>query len=269
VKIHLASLLGFLFWMGLVPPLQAGTEVKAFLQGYSGGKDWVNVLLSVQQDQLRLDWKGPLSKGYLLYDRDSSQIALVDSRRRSLFVLPAADQATLKLALALFAGQLHKKADNADAATRRNLEMAAKNARSFFNGAPQPEKEGETVGGFSCDSYLTRDEQGGKTRETWVAPPEKAGMPAEDYNTFRSLSHLVISLCDPLLTEWGADTVTFSGNLSGSDFPIQELLYVKGGLSAKYKTLSVRSKDFDPGLFQPPTDYKSLGLLDLLKHNGN
>ena len=265
MKIQRTCLLGFLLLIGLAPRLHAGTEIKAFLQSYSGGQNWVNLRLSIQQDQLRLDWKGPLSKGSLLYDRDSSQIALVDPLHHSLFLLPAADQTTLKLALALFAGQLKKKSDGADATTRRDLELAAKNARSFFNGTPQMEKQGETVGGFSCDAYLTRDDQGGKMRETWVAPSEKTGMAPEDYNTFRSLAHLVLELCDPLLAQWGADTVTFKGNLTGSDFPVQELLYAKGRLSAKYKTLGVQAKDFDPGVFQLPNGYKNLGLLDLLK----
>lgn len=256
--------LGFLLLIGVVPRLHAGTEVKAFLQGYSGRENWVNVRLSVQQDQLRLDWKGPLSKGSLFYDRDSSQIALVDSLHHSLFLLPASDQATLKLALALLAGQQQKQAGG-DAATRSNLEWAAKNTRSFFNGTPQLQKEGLSVGRFSCDAYLTSDGQGEKMRETWLTPPEKAGMPPEDYNTFRSLAHLILDIFDPLLTQWGADTVTFKENLAGSDFPIQELIYVKGRLSAKYKTLGVQAKDFDTGLFQVPTGYKSLGLLDLVK----
>lgn len=265
MKIHRTCLFGFLLSIGLVPKLYAGTEVKAFLQSYSGNADWVNVQVFIQQDQLRLDWKGPRSKGSLFYDRDSSQIAVADSLHRSLFLLPAADQTTLKLALALFAGQIKKQSDGANAATKRTLDLAAKNTRSFFNGTPQLGKEGEPVGGFSCDTYLTLSGNGGKMRETWTTPLEKTGMDAEDYNTFRSLAHLVLDLCDPLLTQWGADTVTFKGNLAGSDFPIQELLYAKGKPSAKYKALAIQAKDFDPGFFQPPAGYKNLGLLDLIK----
>jgi hypothetical protein len=268
VKKHQAFLFYFsIFGLGFSASLQAGTEVKAFLQSSTGQSDWVNVHASIQQGQMRLDWKGPWSKGSLLYDRETSQVSLVDPLHRSVFLLPSADQTTLKLVLALFAGQLKKKADGADAETRRNLALFAKNAQSFFNGVPQLEKKDGSVGSFSCDTYVTNDAKGGKMREVWVTSSEATGMDAEDYNTFRSLAHLSLDLSDPLLSQWGADTGTFEQNFSVSDFPIQEVLYVKGRTSAKFKVLSVRSRGFGPETFQLPNGCKTLGLLDLLRQS--
>lgn len=256
-----------IFGLGFTPSLQAGTQVKALLQSYSGQSDWVNVQVSIQQGQMRLDWKGPRAKGSLLYDREASQVSLVDPLHRSVFLLPAADQTTLKLVLALFAGQLKKKADGSDAETRHNLALFAKNAQSFFNGVPQLEKKDGPVGSFSCDTYVTNDANGGKMREVWVTSSEATGMDGEDYNTFRSLAHLAMDLGDPLLSEWGADTGTFEQNFSGSALPIQEMLYVKGRASAKFKVLSVHGRDFGPETFQLPGGYKTLGLLDLLRQS--
>lgn len=255
------------FLLGFAPSLHAGTEVKAFLQSYSGQADWVNVQASTQENKLRVDWKGPRSKGSLLYDRDTSQISLVDPIHHSLFLLPAGDQTTLKLVLALFAGQLKKKEDSMDAVTQHNLELVAKNARAFFNGVPRLEKKDTPVGNFSTDVYLTRYTQGGRMREVSVTPFQGTNMLEEDYNTFRSLAHLCLDLSGPLLSQWGVDTGVFEQNFSGSDLPIQETLYVKGRVSMRFKVLGIQARDFEPGIFQPPDEYKPLGLLDLLKQS--
>lgn len=254
-------------FLSLAVPLQAGTALKAFLRDYSSPGDWVNVQVSIQQGQTRLNWKGPLSKGSLFYDRDTGKVSLVDPLHRSIFVLSVGDQTTLKLALALFAGRLRKKADGADAATRRALNLVAGNARAFFNGTPQLEIKDGLLRGFSCDTYLTRDAAGGRMREVWVTPSQATILAGEDYNTLRTLAHLACDLGSPLLDEWGADTGDFGQNFYGSDLPIQEVLYVKGKASFQFKVLGIESRDFEPSVFQLPEGYKTLGLLDLLSQN--
>jgi hypothetical protein len=267
VKFHRAGFLYFPILLVLAPSLQAGTQVKAFLQSLSGQADWVNAQVSIQQGQMRVDWKGPRTKGALLYDRETSQVSLVDPFHKSVFVLPATDQTTLKVVLALFAGQLRKQADGADPSTRSTLELMAKNARAFFNGTPQLEKKGDPAGGFPCDTYLTRDPKGFRMREVWVTPAQGTGMGDEDYNTFRSLAHLSMDLTGSLLGQWGADTESFEQNFSGSDLPVQEVVYVKARPSLKFKILGVQARDFGPETFQLPGGYKTLGLLDLLRQS--
>ncbi len=256
-----------LFWLGFAAFLQAGTEVKAVLRSLSGPSDWVDTKVQIDQGQVRLTWKGPRTKGSLLYDRETSQISLMDPFHKSIFMLPAADQTTLKVVLALFAGQLKQKADSTDAETRHNLDLAAKNAVSFFNGVPELEKKDGPVGSFSGDTYVTHDATGGKMREVWVTSPQGAGMDPEDYNTFRSLAHLAVDLSSPLLAQWGADTGAFEQNFSGTDLPVSEVLYVKGKPSMKLTVLSIQGKDFGAEKFQLPGGYKMLGLLDLLKQS--
>lgn len=255
-----------LLW-GLAPGLRAGTEVKAYLQSTKDADYWVNVKASIQQGQMRLDWKGPWAKGSLFYDRDSSQVALADPIHRTVLLLPAADQTTLKLMLALLAGSLKEKVDSAGPGARRTYGLAAQNAVAFFNGTPQLEKKGAPDGSFSCDEYVAYGPYGDKMREVWVTDSDGTPLAGEDYNTFRSLAHLALDLSSSLAAQLGADTSAFEQNFSGADFPVREVLYAKGRPSLRFKVLGIQARDFDAATFQLPRDYKMMGLIDLLRQN--
>ena len=243
--------------------------MKAFLQSTCDPSDWVNIQASIQQGQMRLDWKGPQARASLLYDRDSSRITFMDPIHKTLFSLPSEDQTTLKLALVLFAAELKKKADGANPETRHALDLAAKNAQAFFNGVPQLEKKSVQVGGFSCDKWVTSGKTGGKMREVWITPYPGTGMAVEDYNTLRSLAHLALDLASPLLNQWEVDSGIFEQNFYGSDFPVEEALYVKGKSSARFKVLGIQTRTFGLETFQLPSGYQTLGLLDLLKQGSD
>ncbi len=265
------SPLFLLFWAtlswGLAPCLQAGTEVKAYLQSTKSVDYWLNVKASIQQGQMRLDWKGPWSKGSLFYDRDTSQVALADPLHRTVLLLPATDQTSLKLMLALSAGSLKERVNAAGPGARRTYGLAAQNARALFNGTPQLEKKGIPDGNFSCDEYVVYGPYGDKMREVWVTPSDGTPLAGEDYNTFRSLAHLAFDLSSSLAAQLGVDTSAFEQNFSGIDFPVREVVYAKGRPSLRFKVLGIQARDFDTATFQWPQDYKMMGLIDLLRQN--
>lgn len=256
---------------GLAAQAWAGTEIKAHLEGTSDAKAWVNAEVFIADGHLRLDFKGPLSHGSLIYDRETATVTVVDRIHKDVFSLTPSDQAAAKLLLAINAGQLKSQSSSADANSRRAYAIAAKNAQAIFNGVPRLKAQGEQVGGFSCDDYVTdrpgQDPAGdaGKLREVWVTTPEAAGMNGEDYNTFRGLVHLVLDLSSDELQALGADISGFQQDLSDSNLPLQAVLYAKGRPSARFKILGIKSFEPDAGAFDPPADYAVLGLMDLVR----
>lgn len=267
MKKTIPILIVFLFEIGLSGTAFAGTALNARLQSYSSPKAWVDVITSIDHDKLRMDFKGPSSNGSLIYDRETSQLTLVDHFRKTVLALTSDNQAAIKLLLNIFSGRLKDQADGADAATRRSFYLARDNARAFFNGLPRLKEKSTRVAGFLCDEYDTLL-KGKKAREVWVTSPSVAGMDAEDYNTLRSLAHLTVDLCGTLLAQWGADTGPFLQDLMGTELPIQEVIYSKDKPSSLIKVLGIHSQTFTDAAFNPPADYQVLSLLDLIKQGG-
>ena len=75
---RLAPLYGLLLLFGCSVPALAGTAIKAHVQSFTPVNSWTNVEVSIDSDRMRLDFKGPTAHGSLIYDRDSSQLTVVD-----------------------------------------------------------------------------------------------------------------------------------------------------------------------------------------------
>jgi hypothetical protein len=250
------------------PPLLAGTDVKARLEGYSYKEAWAQIEASIGEGRLRLDFQGPWTHGSLIYDRESSQLTLIDHLHRTILPLSQDSQSTLKFLGAIAAGRLQREMSGSDPAAQRAYRLVEENAQALFNGTP--DLTGRAIGkeGFTCDEYRT-DLDGKRAREVWVTAPEKAGMSGEDYDTLRSLAHLVVDLCGTELAQLGADPSAFQQGLAQPQVPVLAVLYAKGRPSGEFKILQIHSRDFAPGTFDPPAGYQALSLLDLLKQGGH
>lgn len=243
-------------------PAWAGTELRARLESETYKDAWVNVQASIDHDKMRVDFRGPNADGALIYDRETSQLTLVDHLHKTVLPLTADDQTGVKLLLAVASGQLKGRVDGSNA--RRTFAIAENSARAFFNGMPVLKGKGVVQGGFACDEYVT-DLKGKKAREVWVTDPLQAGMEGKDYNTFRSLAHLAVDLGDSVLAQLGADTAAFQENFSESQLPVAEVLYAKGKASVRFKVLGVAPRSFGADNFNPPADYKTVSLVELVK----
>ncbi len=248
------------FW---APFAWAGTEVKAHLESYSHKEAWVDVEASVGDGHLGLNFRGPWSHGALIYDRDSSQLTVVDDLHKTVLPLTQDNQTALKLIADIASARLEGKGA-LPANGARALQMVRDNARAFFNGVPVLRGKGIRKDGFTCDDFST-DLEGKRAREVWVTTPEEAGMNGEDYNTLRSLAHLAVGLCEDELSQWGADTAAFKQGFNLPQMPVREILYVKGKPSCLFQILEIRSRDFGAETFSPPAGYQTLSLLDVLK----
>jgi hypothetical protein len=248
-------------------PLWAGTQVKAHLESYAYKEAWVDVGAAIEDGRLRLDFQGPWSRGSVIYDRESSQVTIIDHLHRTILPLSQDSQAALKLIGAIATNRLQKEITASESGTRAYA-LVAENAQAFFNGSPDLRGSNINKEGFTCDEYQT-DLQGQRAREVWVTSPEKAGVKGEDYDTFRSLAHLAMDLFGIELSQLGADPATFQEGLDNTQLPVLEVLYAKGKPSGRFKVLQIRSRDFAPGTFDPPSGYQTLSLLDLINQGGN
>ena len=256
-----------LFSLTTVVPASAGTSVKAILESLTRKTAWVNLTASIDNGRMRLDFEGPTAHGALIYDRESSLLTLVDHLHKTTLSLSPENQAAVKLLLAVFSGRLSGQIEGQDAAVDQAYELAKENAQAFFNGDPKLEKKGVSRAGFTCDEYVT-DLLGAKAREVWVTTPSKAGISTEDYNTFRSLVHLMLDLGAPVLAQLGVDADGFEQNLSDPQWPVAEVLYAKAKASVSFKIVDLRPQSFIDGIFSPPQRYRILSLMDLLKQGG-
>ena len=60
----------------------------------------------------------------------------------------------------------------------------------------------------------------------------------------------------------------FQQNLSDPQWPVSEVLYAKGKASARFRVLGLKTEDFTDGFFAPPSRYRILSLMDILKGDG-
>ena len=254
--------------MRLGRPPWAGTQVRAHLESFSYKEAWVEIEASIGEGRLRLDFQGPWTRGSLIYDRESTQVTLIDHLRRTVLPLSQDSQAALKLLGAIAANRLQGEITGSEPEAQRAYAIVEENAQAFFNGVPDLKERGIAKEGYACDEYRT-DWEGKRAREVWVTAPQKAGMNAEDYDTLRSLTHLAVDLCGMELGQLGADPAAFQEGLADSPLPVFATLYAKGRPSGQFKILQIRSRDFAPGTFDPPAGYQTLSLMDLLKQGGN
>jgi hypothetical protein len=252
---------------GFTAPLWAGTQIKAHLESYTYKEAWVDVDASIEDGRLRLDFQGPWSRGSLIYDRESSQVTIVDHLHRTVLPLSQDSQAALKLVGAIAANRFQKEVTGSESGARAYA-LVAENAQAFFNGSPDLRAGNMNKEGFTCDEYRTNLE-GKRAREVWVTTPEKAGVSGEDYDTFRSLAHLALDLFGMELSQLGVDPTIFQEGMANPQLPVLEVLYAKGKPSGQFKILQIRSRDFAPGIFDPPAGYQTLSLLDLINQGGN
>ena len=179
---------------GWAAPLWAGIGLKARLESYTYKDAWVEVETAIGDGQLRLDFRGPWSQGSLIYDRDTALVTVVDDLHKTILPLTQDNQAALKLIGAVAADRLQGEIAGSRESAQKTFEMFQENARAFFDGVPALRAQEKQKSGFTCDEYRT-DLNGQRAREVWVTSPEKAGMSEEDYDTLRSLVHLVVDLC--------------------------------------------------------------------------
>jgi hypothetical protein len=254
----------FLLAMSLSGAALAGTSLKADLLSLSHKDAWVNLNASISGNKMRLDFEGPWTKGALIYDNKSSLLTVVDHLHKSIINLGSGSQTGIKIFLALFSGQIKKQASGTDDAAKRTFEMAQQNARALFNGIPGLVKKGVRKNAFTCDQFATSLD-GAKVRDVWIVSPEKAGMSAEDYGTLIAMVSLAMELGGSVLDQFGADTKAFQKNLSEPQLPAAVQLFAKGKTSARFKISSIKTKNFEEGVFLAPAEYKTLGLLDLMR----
>ncbi len=246
-------------------PLWAGTDLRAHLESLSYKDAWVDVAASIGDGHLRLDFQGPWTHGSLIYDRETSQLTVVDDLHKTVLSLSQGDQTALKIMGAIASGKLKGGAANYPLSVQKTYAIVQENAKAFFNGVPALRDKGVRKAGFTCDAYQT-DLNGKKAREVWVTRPETAGMSGEDYNTFRGLIHLAVDFCGDELAQLGADTTAFQLGLSDPQLPVRAILYAQGKPSSQFKIRSIRSRTFDSSAFNPPSGYQSLSLLSLGKN---
>src|SRR5581483_6861486 len=92
-----------LLFLWTAPSLWADTVVKARLESYSYKEAYVDVEVLMSNGHLRLNFKGPWSHGALIYDRESSQIALVDDIHKTVLTLTQENLSALQLVGAIAA----------------------------------------------------------------------------------------------------------------------------------------------------------------------
>ncbi len=259
-----------LFLSSVAVPLFGGTDLRAHVESLSYKDAWVDVAVSIADGHLRLDFQGPISHGSLIYDRETSQVTVVDDLHKTVLTLSQGDQTALKIMGAISSGRLKGGAAGFPLSVQKTYAIVQENAKAFFNGIPVLKGKGARIGGFTCDEYQT-DFEGIKAREVWVTLPEKVGMSGEDYNTLRGMVHLAVDFCGDELTQLGADTSSFQQSLSNPQLPVRAVLYAQNKPSGRFKVRSVRTRTFDATTFIPPAGYRNLSLISLGKNwiNGN
>jgi hypothetical protein len=193
-------------------------------------------------------------------------LTLVDDLRKSVLVLSSENQAALKLIGAMTSGKLIARISGSTASAQKTYLLIKENVQAFFNGTANLNKTAVLKVGFTCDDFQTLWE-GQKSREVWVTSLEGAGIDGEDFNTLRSLAHLLLDLCSSVLNQLGADTNNIQQDLSSPVFPIFEDLFSSGKHSGRFQVIKIRSGVINSAAFVPPSKYKVLSLIDLL--NGN
>lgn len=248
----------------LYTPAWAGTALKAQLLNPFNKSAWTNLELSIDNDKVRMDFRGPYSHGSLIYDRDTSLLTVVDHIHKIVYQVGSAELAGLKIMGNLAFARMKAQWANATGQAHRDFESAQRDIQALFNGTPVLKAKGVAKDGFTCDEYVTKLE-GKSGREVWVTLPDAAGMGLEDFNTCRSLVHLALELFGSGLSEMGADTLSFQQQLDGQALPVDAVLYVRGRVAGTFKVKSISTKSFDPGTFDPPARYQFRGLMDVIK----
>jgi hypothetical protein len=252
----------FLFLLG--GQAWAGTTLKARLQSFAYPQAWADLNVSIDQNKMRVDFKGPWSNGSLIYDRDTSLLVVVDGLHQAVFSIPLVEQTTLKLLGTVAVGLAEGKLGKGDGTVRPFYRIITENVGALFNGTPRLKAKGVPMAGLTCDEYVTNWE-GHKAREVWVTAPEKAGMSLEDFDTFRGLAHLALDLFGDGLAQLGADPAAYPALFLKSELPALSILYARGKPSSRFEIVSLRPQSFAPGSFDPPAEYPTMGLLDILK----
>lgn len=254
----------FLLLAAGTDPLWAGTEIKAHLQSDSYKDAVVDVETSIDSGRLKMSFKGPWAHGSLIYDRDSSEVMVVDNLRKTVLTLTQDNQSALKLVGAIASARMAGLATGGEPFAHKIYILVQENVRAFFNGVPVLKNSGVQKEGFTCNQYRT-DLDGKKVREVWSTTADQAGISGEDYDTLRSMAHLVVDLCGSELAQMGADTTTFEQDLSQPQLPVLATLYSRGKPSGRFEITEIHSQTFGLEVFAPPAGYQILSLLDLMR----
>lgn len=241
----------------------AGTAIKVHVQSFTPVNSWTNVDVSIDSDRMRLDIKGPTAHGSLIYDRDSSQLTVVDHLRKVFFQFSSTEQLALKLLAGTTAAHIQGQLSTAQGNGAKDWETARRDIIALFNGQPTLKAKGVALGSFTCDEWVSGS-HAKYGREVWVTSPMAAGMSDEDYHTYRSLLHLGLDLFGDALTQFGADTAAVQQDLLGEDLPVAAVLYVQGKMVCKYRVMSIRPQTFTAGAFDPPVHYQLKSLMDVV-----
>ncbi len=253
----------FIVLICLSSPLFGGTEIHALAEGFSFEKAWIDLLATVDDGHVKIHFQGPWCQGALIYDRESSQLTIVDDLRKTVLILTQENQAALKLIGAVTSGKLISHIAGSTPSAQKTFLLVKDNVQAFFNGPADLKKSAVLKSGFTCDDFQAYF-GGQKCREVWVTGPESAGIDVEDFNTLRSLGHLLLDLSSSTLNQLGADPTNIQQDLSSSIFPICEDLYSNGKHSGRFQVIKIRSGTINPGVFTTPSKYKIRSLLDLM-----
>ena len=250
--------------LGFAIPLWAGSEIKARLESTSSKVAWVEMDALVENGHARINLNGPMTRGSLIYDQKTSEITLVDDLNKSVIPVSETTQTALKMMGFMASSQLKDQMESAPASARLAFHLAEANAQALLNGNPALSRKKVRMDGFSCDLYETNG-TGGKLREIWMAPREATGISSVDYDTLWSLTQLVLGLVGRELSQLGADTTPFLQGYSNLQFPIHAALYANGKISSRFKILSISQRSLEPGIFDSPAGYQTLGLMGLIQ----
>jgi hypothetical protein len=253
-----------LLLIGLALPVWAGSEMKVQLESTSHKYAWVNVDVLIEGGQLRLNFQGPWSRGSLIYDKTTSGMIIVDDINKIVLPINSTTQTAFKMMGRVASGGIKGQMEGALPSVKMAYHLVEVNAQALFNGDSVLKRKNFPMDGFKCDLYET-DSEGKKNREVWMTPLKATGMNSDDYQTLWSLVEQVVDLLGSELKQLGADTGPFLGSYSNLQIPIHAGLFVNNKLSCRFKVIKIQSRTMDSGTFDPPADYQTLSLLEMIK----
>lgn len=245
-------------------PLWAGSEVLVRLESTLDKNAWVNLDALVQDGRLKVSFLGPWSRGALIYNRKTSAITIVDDTNKVNVPISQADQNAFKMISYLGSGRIKGLVDKSDDSVRLAYQLAEQNARALFNGSAALTEKNVRMDGFNCGQYEARAD-GVLNRQEWMTSREAAGITADDYDTLWSLTRQMVDLLEYEMTSLGADTHPFLQSYSNLEFPVHVVLYTDGKISSRFKIVKILHRVLKPSDFEPPANYQTLSLLNMVK----
>jgi hypothetical protein len=141
--------------------------------------------------------------------------------------------------------------------------LAEINSQALFNGDLVLEQKNVPMDGFQCDLYGTTKD-GAKTREIWTVAADQYGVSPADYQSLQTLLNHLVDLLSPELKQLGADPDPFLQRGLTTQLPTHLCIYLDGKIATRYKVTGIKHEEIGLETFDPPADYRVVGLMDLL-----